>query len=136
MDKKIQKTENEWSCLLSAERFHVLRNAGTERAFTSPLNDEKRDGTYYCAGCGLALFSSDHKYNSGSGWPSFWAPESSDHVETTTDWKLHYPRTEIHCAGCEGHLGHVFEDGPEPTGLRYCVNGTALNFEPNDSGSS
>jgi peptide-methionine (R)-S-oxide reductase len=121
--------ETEWREKLTPEQFAVLREHATERAGTSKLNAEKRDGKYYCAGCGQMLFGSDTKYNSGSGWPSFHAPEE-EAVATTTDRSHLMVRTEVHCANCGGHLGHVFEDGPEPTGLRYCINGLALKFEP------
>ena len=125
----MQKTDEEWRRTLSPEQFHVLREHGTERAGTSPLNVEKRAGTFRCAGCGHTLFSSDTKFESGTGWPSFWAP-LDDTVATTADKSLFMSRTEAHCARCGGHLGHVFSDGPRPTGLRYCMNGAALAFEP------
>jgi peptide-methionine (R)-S-oxide reductase len=102
---------------------------GTEHAFSHALHDEKRDGRYHCAVCDQALFSSQHKYNSGSGWPSFWQPTDEDGVETKTDYKLAVPRTEIHCSNCGAHLGHQFGDGPQPTGQRYCINGTVLDFQ-------
>lgn len=114
---------------LSDEQYHVLCEHGTERAFTSPLNNEKRDGVYACAACGEALFLSDHKYDSGSGWPSFYQPIDGG-LGTQQDDRYGMNRTEIHCAKCGGHLGHVFPDGPQPTGLRYCMNGVALNFKP------
>lgn len=127
--EKISMTKAEWREQLTPAQYDILRNEGTERPFTSPLNDEKREGTYHCIGCELALFDSNTKYDSGTGWPSFW-DFIPGHVETKTDFKLIYPRTEYHCAQCEGHQGHVFKDGPAPTGLRYCNNGVALYFEP------
>ena len=128
-EHKSMKTEDEWRQTLTPEQFHVLRQHGTERAGTSPLNHEKRDGTFQCGGCGLPLFTSDAKFESGTGWPSFFAPLEQA-VETTADNSLFMTRTEVHCARCGGHLGHVFPDGPAPTGLRYCMNGVALRFEP------
>jgi peptide-methionine (R)-S-oxide reductase len=126
---RIVRTEAEWRKLLSPAQFEVLRQEGTERPFTSPLNDEKRKGTFICAGCDLPLFDSRTKFESGTGWPSFF-----DHLPgalgTMSDYKLIVPRTEYHCARCGGHQGHVFEDGPKPTGLRYCNNGIALKFVP------
>jgi len=130
MDDKPENTD--WKAALSAEQYRVLREKGTERAFTSPLNDEKRKGVFACAGCGATLFASDHKYDSGSGWPSFYAPIDESVLGQTTDHDIGYARTEIHCAKCGGHMGHVFPDGPIPTGLRFCVNGTALNFKKKD----
>ena len=126
---KVVKTPEEWRKTLTAQQFDVLREEGTERAFSSPLDKEKRKGTFVCAGCELALFNSDTKYDSGTGWPSFWAPISGA-VATSVDYKLVYPRTEYHCRRCEGHQGHVFPDGPKPTGQRYCNNGIALKFIP------
>ena len=122
-------SDDEWRQRLTPEQYRVLRQHGTERAGTSPLDHEKRTGTFACAGCGQPLFASETKFNSGTGWPSFFQP--LDHaVETKTDRAFFMTRTEVHCAHCGGHLGHVFEDGPAPTGLRYCMNGVSLKFEP------
>jgi peptide-methionine (R)-S-oxide reductase len=125
----MKKTDDEWRGELSQEQFHVLRKHGTEPPGSSPLNHEKRDGTFKCAGCGQPLFNADTKFESGTGWPSFWRPLENA-VGTTVDRSLFMSRTEVHCAQCGGHLGHVFPDGPAPTGLRYCMNGVALDFEP------
>jgi len=125
----IQKTDAEWQSELSPEAFKVLRKHGTERAGTSPLDKVYDEGTYSCAGCGTPLFLADTKFNSGTGWPSFFLPIDGA-VETTVDRTLFMSRTEVHCAKCGGHLGHVFNDGPKPTGLRYCMNGVSMNFEP------
>ena len=121
--------EADWQKRLTPEQYHVLRKHGTERAGSSPLNGEKRAGTFHCAGCGAKLFASDAKFESGTGWPSFTAPVEGA-IETTTDRSWFTSRTEVHCANCKGHLGHVFPDGPRPTGLRYCMNGVAMGFEP------
>jgi peptide-methionine (R)-S-oxide reductase len=128
--EKVVKTEDEWKKVLTPEQFNVLRKHGTERAFTSPLNDNHQKGVFVCAACGLTLFNSAQKFDSGTGWPSFWAPIDPSHIGTTTDRSFFQTRTEVHCARCGGHLGHVFEDGPKPTGLRYCMNGVSLKFEP------
>ena len=125
----VEKSDTEWRSLLSAEQFRVLREYGTEPARTSPLNFEKRTGSYSCAACGQALFESSTKYESGSGWPSFFRPLPGA-VATNTDSSHGMTRVEVHCAKCGGHLGHVFDDGPQPTGQRYCMNGVSLNFEP------
>ena len=122
-------SDDEWRKKLTPEQFHILRKHGTERAGTSPLDKQYDPGTYYCAGCGAPLFASDTKFNSGSGWPSFYEPIDGA-VETETDRSFFMTRTEVHCQRCGGHLGHVFDDGPQPTGLRYCMNGFSLDFRP------
>ncbi|MCC6172786.1 MAG: peptide-methionine (R)-S-oxide reductase MsrB [Gammaproteobacteria bacterium] len=127
----VEKSEDEWRRELMPEQFEVLRRHGTERAGSSPLNYEKRDGTYRCAGCGQVLFEARTKYESGSGWPSFWEPVGGA-IETRIDRSLFMQRVEAHCSRCGGHLGHVFDDGPRPTGQRYCMNGLALRFEPQE----
>jgi len=125
----VTRSEDEWRATLTPEQYQVLRRHGTERPFSHPLNQEKRPGAFHCAGCGAPLFDAATKYDSGSGWPSFFQPLAGA-VDTSTDHVLVMPRTEVHCAQCGGHLGHVFEDGPAPTGQRYCMNGTALHFKP------
>lgn len=126
---EVTKTDAEWRAQLTDLQYRVLRQEATERPFTSPLNDEKRKGDYHCAGCDLPLYSSRTKYDSGTGWPSFWAVKK-DAVGTKRDFKMLLPRTEVHCRRCGGHLGHVFSDGPPPTGQRHCINGAALVFRP------
>jgi peptide-methionine (R)-S-oxide reductase len=130
---RVEKSEAEWRQQLDPGQFHVLRKHGTERAGTSPLNAEKRPGTFVCAGCGKPLFKADTKFESGTGWPSFWAPLDGS-VGITEDRSFFMTRTEVHCADCGGHLGHVFPDGPAPTGLRYCMNGVAMAFKPDANG--
>ncbi len=129
MIEKIHKSEDEWRQLLTPQQFDVLRKEGTERPFSSALNKQYGEGVYHCAGCDLPLFTSATKFDSGTGWPSFYAP-IKNHVETKRDFRLVWPRTEYHCARCGGHQGHVFDDGPEPTGQRWCNNGVALKFIP------
>ena len=129
-----QKTDPDWKETLTPEQFHVLREHGTERAGTSPLNFEKRSGIFKCAGCGEPLFTSDTKFESGTGWPSFYKPIEGA-IGTTTDRSYGMTRVEVHCAQCGGHLGHVFPDGPRPTGERYCMNGVALQFDPDTTRS-
>jgi peptide-methionine (R)-S-oxide reductase len=126
---KLRLTDAQWKARLSAEQFQILRREGTEIPFSSPLDHEKRAGTYFCVGCNLALYSSKTKYDSGTGWPSFWAPLPNA-VATKTDHLLAEERNEVHCRRCAGHLGHVFDDGPPPTGKRYCMDGVALKFKP------
>ncbi|MDE0945276.1 MAG: peptide-methionine (R)-S-oxide reductase MsrB [Sphingobium sp.] len=128
--EKLTLTDAEWRARLSPERYHVLREGGTERAFTGNLNANKVDGRYYCAGCGTELFDAEEKYDSGSGWPSFTAPVDIDAVEEIRDASHGMVRTEVRCAKCDGHLGHVFPDGPGVNGLRYCMNSASLDFKP------
>jgi peptide-methionine (R)-S-oxide reductase len=128
MSFEVTKTEEEWRKLLTPEQYYVLRKHGTERAHTSPLDKTYTEGVYVCAGCGQVLFSSQTKFNSGTGWPSFYAPVDGK-VGTSSDRSFFMVRTEVHCSRCGGHLGHVFNDGPKPTGLRYCINGVSLDFE-------
>jgi peptide-methionine (R)-S-oxide reductase len=130
MIEKITKTEAEWKKLLTPAQYRILRQKGTEPAFSSPLHNNKKKGVYLCAACELEVFSSDQKFDSGTGWPSFWAPLAPNHIITKPDNSFFMTRTEVLCARCGGHLGHVFDDGPPPTGLRYCLNGLALKFKP------
>ena len=125
----VMKTDAEWRQALTPEQYQVLRRHGTERPFSSPLNDEHRKGVFLCAACEQEVYRSDTKFESGTGWPSFYAPVEGG-VATSTDYKMILPRTEVHCSRCGGHLGHVFKDGPAPTGLRYCMNGVAMKFKP------
>ncbi|MFC6197340.1 peptide-methionine (R)-S-oxide reductase MsrB [Ponticaulis profundi] len=130
---KIQRSDAEWKERLTPEQYRVGVKEGTERAFTpGNLNDEHRDGLFHCVGCDTPLWSSEHKFESGTGWPSFWQPVSEDVVATKRDFKMILPRTECHCAVCGLHMGHVFNDGPEPTGMRWCINGVVLKFEPEE----
>ena len=129
---EVELSDEEWRRKLNPEQYRVLRQHGTERAGTSPLDKQHGAGIFHCAGCGQPLFDAGTKFNSGTGWPSFWAP-LDDAVETETDRSFFMSRTEVHCRRCGGHLGHVFEDGPKPTGLRYCMNGVSLEFQPGET---
>lgn len=127
--EKLNLTDEEWRARLSPEKYHILREGGTERAFTGEYESNKADGAYRCAGCGAELFDSTTKYNSGSGWPSFYAPAKDDALDQNMDMSHGMRRVEVRCARCDGHLGHVFPDGPEPTGLRFCINSASLDFK-------
>jgi len=136
MVERVAKTDEEWRAILTPEQFRVLRRAGTEPAFSGALTDTFVAGRYLCAGCGAELFTSQTKFHSGCGWPSFYEPVTSDAVSEHRDVSFGMIRTEVRCASCDGHLGHVFRDGPKPTGLRYCINSVSLAFEPSEPGAS
>jgi peptide-methionine (R)-S-oxide reductase len=135
-DEKITRSNEEWKKILTPEEYHVLREEGTERAFSGEYWDEKRDGVYRCAGCGQVVFDSETKFDSGTGWPSFSEPADDDAIGTREDRSWFMTRTEVHCSRCGGHLGHVFDDGPQPTGLRYCINSVSLDFEKRADGGA
>lgn len=129
---RVEKTDAEWKAELNEMEYYVLRDKGTERAFTGSLLENKKEGTYTCRACGFDLFSSDTKYKSGTGWPSFYEPVKDEHIKEDVDYNVGYKRVEVMCARCDGHLGHVFTDGPKPTGLRYCINSVSLQFKEED----